>query len=58
MKLDLNCKALRNDGVNISFNMGLEMALFILEMAEGVSSEERKCLINDLKKNLAQSKGC
>jgi len=58
MKLDLNCKALRNDGVNISFNMGLEMALFILEMAEGLSSEERKCLIDDLKKNLAQSKGC
>ena len=58
MKLDLNCKALRNDGVNISFNMGLEMALFVLEMAEGLSSEERKCLINDLKKNLAQSKGC
>ena len=35
MKLDLNCKALRDDRVNISFNVGLEMALFILEMAEG-----------------------
>jgi hypothetical protein len=49
---------LRDDRVNISFNMGLEMALFILEMAEGLSSKERKCLIDDLKKNLAQSKKC
>ena len=58
MTHDLNWKALKKDKVNITFNMGLEIAVFILEMAEGLSSEERKCLINDLKKNLAQSKGC
>ena len=58
MKHDFNWKALKKDKVNISFNMGLEMAVFILEMAEGLSSEERKCLINALKKNIGQSEEC
>ena len=55
MKHVLNLKALKEDKVNISFNMGLEMAVFILEMAEELSSEGRKCLIDELKKNIGQS---
>jgi hypothetical protein len=55
MKHDLNLKALKGDQVNISFKMGLEMAVFILEMAEGLTSKGRKCLIDELKKNIGQS---
>jgi hypothetical protein len=55
MKHDLNWKALKEDEVNISFNMGLEMAVFVLEMAEGLSPKGRKCLIDKLKKNIGQS---
>ena len=58
MKHDLNWEALKKDKVNISFDMGLEMAVFILEMAEGLSPEGRKCLIDELKKNIGQSEGC
>jgi len=58
MKLDFNSKALKEDKVNISFNMGLEMAVFLLEMAEGLSSAGRKCLIDELKKNIGQSEEC
>jgi hypothetical protein len=55
MKHDLNWKALKEDKVNISFNVGLEMAVFVLEMAEGLSSEGRKYLIDELKKNIGPS---
>ena len=55
MKHNLNWKVLKKDKVNISFDMGLEMAVFILEMAEGLSPEGRKCLIDELKKNIGQS---
>ena len=55
MTHNLNWKVLKKDKVNISFDMGLEMAVFILEMAEGLSPEGRKCLIDELKKNIGQS---
>jgi hypothetical protein len=55
MTHDLNWKALKKDKVNITFNMGLEIAVFILEMAEGLSPEGRKCLIDELKRNIGQS---
>lgn len=50
MKHDTNWKALKE--VNISYNMGLEMAVFVLEMAEGLSPEGRKRLLDKLKKNI------
>ena len=55
MTHNLNWKVLKKDKVNISFDMGLEMAVFILEMAEGLSPEGRKCLIDELKRNIGQS---
>ena len=55
MKHDFNWKALKKEEVNISYNMGLEMALFVLEMAEGLSPERRKHLLDLLKKNIAES---
>ena len=57
MKHDFNWKALKKEKVNISYNMGLEMALFVLEMAEGLSPEGRKQLIDELKKNIAVNEG-
>jgi hypothetical protein len=51
----LNLKSLTGDKINISFKMGLEIAVFILEMAEGLSSQERKWLIDELKQNIGQS---
>lgn len=35
--------------------MGLEMAVFVLEMAEGLTLEGRKHLLDLLKKNIAES---
>jgi len=55
MKHDFNRKALKEKDITISYNMGLEMAVFILEMAEGLSSEGRKHLLDLLKKNIAES---
>jgi hypothetical protein len=57
MKHDTNWKVLKEKEVNISFNMGLEMAVFVLEMAEGLSSGGRKHLLDKLKKNIAESDG-
>jgi len=57
MKHDTNWKALKEEEVTISYNMGLEMAVFVLEMAEGLSPERRIHLIESLKKNIAQSEG-
>ena len=54
MKHDLNWKAQKDKEITISYNMGLEMAVFVLEMAEGLSKEERKHLIDLLKKNIAE----
>ena len=55
MKHDFNWKALKKEEVNISYNMGLEMALFVLEMAEGLPPEGRKRLLDKLKKNIGES---
>ena len=55
MKHDFNWEALKEKEVIISFNMGLEMAVFVLEMAEGLSSEGRKHLLDLLKKNIAEN---
>ena len=55
MKNDTDRKVLKEKAVTISFDMGLEMAVFVLEMAEGLSPEERKNLIELLKKNIGQS---
>jgi len=57
MKHDFNWKAMKKEEVKISYNMGLEMALFVLEMAEGLSPEGRKHLIDELKKNIAVNEG-
>ena len=57
MKHDAKWKVLKEKEVNISYNMGLEMAVFVLEMAEGLSPEGRKCLLDKLKKNIAESEG-
>ena len=57
MKHDTNWKALKEKEVKISYNMGLEMAVFVLEMAEGLSPEGRKHLLDLLKKNIALSEG-
>jgi hypothetical protein len=55
MKNDTDRKVSKEQEVTISFDMGLEMAVFVLEMAEGLSPEERKNLIELLKKNIGQS---
>jgi len=55
MKHDTNWKGLKEEEVNISFNMGLETAVFVLEMAEGLSPGGRKHLLDELKKNIAES---
>ena len=55
MKNDTDPKVSKEQAVTISFDMGLEMAVFVLEMAEGLSPEERKNLIELLKKNIGQS---
>jgi len=39
----------------MAFNMGLQSAVFVLEKAERLSPEGRKCLIDELKKNIAES---
>jgi len=54
MKDDTNGKVSKEEEVTISFNMGLEMAVFVLEMAEGLSPEGRKNLIESLKKNIGE----
>ncbi len=41
----------------IAFNMGLEAAVFVLEKAEHLSPEGRKCLIEGLKKQIGDSEG-
>lgn len=55
MKNDTNGKVSKEKGVSISFNMGLEMAVFVLEIAEGLSPEGRKNLLESLKKNIGES---
>ena len=55
MEHDIKWKVLKEKEINIAFNMGLESAVFVLEMTEGISSEGRKCLIDELKKNISQS---
>lgn len=57
MKHDFNWKALKEEEVTISYNMGLEMAVFVLEMAEGLSPEGRKHLLDLLKKNISKGNG-
>ena len=57
MQHDTNWNVLKEEEVTIAFNMGLEMALFVLEMAEDLSPEGRKHLIDELKKNIAESEG-
>ena len=57
MQNNTNWKALKEKEVNISYNMGLEMAVFVLEMAEGLSPEGRKHLLDELKNNIEQSDG-
>ncbi len=39
----------------IAFNMGLEAAVFVLEKAEHLSPEGRRCLIEGLKKQIGDS---
>ena len=57
MKHDTNWKVLKEEEVNIAFNMGLRSAVFVLEKAQRLSSEGRKHLINELKKNLVENGG-
>jgi len=57
MEHDTNWTALKEKEINIAFNMGLQSAVFVLEMTEGISSEGRKYLIDELKKNIEQSEG-
>ena len=54
---DTNWMALKEKEMNIAFNMWLESAVFVLEMTEGISSEGRKYLINELKKNISRNGG-
>jgi hypothetical protein len=55
LKHDYNWKALKEKEVYISYNMGLEMAVYVLEMAEELSPEGRKHLLDELKKNIGKS---
>ena len=55
MQDDTNWKVLKEKEVNIAFNMGLQSAVFVLEEAEGLSPKGRKYLIDELKKNIAES---
>jgi len=55
MKNDTNGQVSKEKGISISFNMGLEMAVFVLEMAEQLSPEGRKHLLESLKKNIRES---
>ena len=41
--------------VAMAFNMGLKTAIYILESAEYISTEGRKYLIDELKKEIADS---
>ena len=55
MKHDTNWKVLKEKEVKMAFNMGLQSAVFVLEKAEGLSPEGRKSIIDELKKNIAES---
>ena len=55
MKNDTNGQVSKEKGISISFNMGSEMAVFVLEMAEQLSPEGRKHLLESLKKNIGES---
>ena len=55
MQDDTNWKVLKEKEVDIAFNMGLQSAVFVLEAAERLSPEGRKYLIDELKKNIAES---
>ena len=57
MKRDYNWKVLKEKEVTISYNMGLEIAVFVLEKAEALSPKGRKYLIDKLKMNIAESDG-
>ena len=57
MKHVFNWKALKEKEVTISYNMGLEIAVFVLELAEKLSPEGRKHLIDELKKNISKGDG-
>ena len=58
MQDDTKWKVLKEKEINIAFNMGLESAVFVLEMTDGLSLEGRKHLIDELKKNIAESEDC
>ena len=57
MKHDTNWKVLKEKEAKMAFNMGLQSAVFVLEMTDGLSPEGRKYLIDELKKNIEQSEG-
>jgi len=55
MEHDTNWKVLKEKEVNIAFNMGLQSAVYVLEKAEGLSPRGLRFLIDELKKNIAES---
>ena len=55
MKHDTNWKVLKEEEVNIAFNMGLQSAVYVLEKAERLSPRGRRYLLELLKKNIAES---
>jgi hypothetical protein len=57
MKHYTDWKVLKEKEVNMAFNMGARSAVFVLEKAERLSLGGRKHLIDELKKNIAESDG-
>jgi hypothetical protein len=57
MKHYTDWKILKEKEVNMAFNMGVQSAVFILEKAERLSPAGRRYLIDELKKNIAESDG-
>ena len=55
MQAEPNPRKFTEQDVAISFNMGFKIAVSVLEMAEELSPEGRRFLLEKLKKQIAKS---
>jgi hypothetical protein len=55
MHADLCLQILAEEEATLAFNMGLQTAIYVLEKTEKLSIEGRRLLLEELKKQIAES---
>ena len=55
MQIELAQQILKEREVSIAFNMGLQTALYILEKADELSTDGRRFLVDELRKQIEKN---